>query len=95
MPLQRPSQKLCLVLLCSLLLILSLISVASAQSDGKSLRWMNSGLSPDERASMVVKEMTIDEKKAAGKSEYNGKTYYFCAPSCKAKFDANPSAYVK
>ena len=62
MPLQRPSQKLCLVLLCSLLLILSLISVASAQSDGKSLRWMNSGLSPDERASMVVKEMTIDEK---------------------------------
>jgi beta-glucosidase len=62
MPLQRPSQKLCLVLFCSLLLILSLISVASAQSDGKSLRWMNSGLSPDERASMVVKEMTIDEK---------------------------------
>jgi beta-glucosidase len=62
MPLQRPSQKLCLVLFCSLLLILSLISVASAQSNGKSLRWMNSGLSADERASMVVKEMTIDEK---------------------------------
>jgi len=62
MPLQRPSQKLCLVLFCSLLFILSLISVASAQSDGKSLHWMNSGLSPDERASMVVKEMTIDEK---------------------------------
>jgi beta-glucosidase len=62
MPLQRPSQKLCLVLFCSLLLILSLISVAPAQSDGKSLRWMHSGLSPDERASMVVKEMTIDEK---------------------------------
>ena len=62
MPLQRPSRKLCLVVFCSLLFILSLISVASAQSDGKSLRWMNSGLSPDERASMVVKEMTIDEK---------------------------------
>jgi beta-glucosidase len=62
MPLQRPSRKLCLVVFCSLLFILSLISVASAQSDGKSLRWMNSALSPDERASMVVKEMTIDEK---------------------------------
>lgn len=42
-----------------------------------------------------VCKMTIDEKKAAGKSEYKGKTYYFCAPGCKAKFDANPSAYVK
>lgn len=42
-----------------------------------------------------VCKMTIDENKAAGKSEYNGQTYYFCAPGCKAKFDANPSAYAK
>ena len=42
-----------------------------------------------------VCKMTIDENKAAGKSEHNGKTYYFCALSCKAKFDANPGAYVK
>ena len=42
-----------------------------------------------------VCKMTIDEKTAAGKSDYNGKTYYFCAVSCKQKFDANPSAYVK
>ena len=42
-----------------------------------------------------VCKMTIDEKAAAGKSEYDGKTYYFCAPGCKAKFDANPSAYAK
>jgi beta-glucosidase len=62
MPLQRPSQKLCLMLFCSLLLIPSLISIASAQSDGKSHPWMNSSLSPDERASLVVKEMTLDEK---------------------------------
>lgn len=62
MPLQTPSQKLCLVLFCSLLLIPSLISIASAPSDGRSHAWMNSVLSPDERASMVVKEMTIDEK---------------------------------
>src|SRR5579863_6998807 len=33
-----------------------------AQSGGKNHPWMNSSLSPDERASMVVKEMTIDEK---------------------------------
>ena len=39
--------------------------------------------------------MTIDEKKAAGKSEYNGKTYYFCSAGCKTKFDVNPGVYVK
>jgi YHS domain-containing protein len=38
--------------------------------------------------------MMVDEKKAAGQSEYQGKTYYFCAPGCKAKFDSNPATYV-
>jgi YHS domain-containing protein len=42
-----------------------------------------------------VCKMTIDENKAAGKSDYNGKTYYFCALSCKARFDANPGMYAK
>ena len=42
-----------------------------------------------------VCKMTIDENKAAGKSDYKGKTSYFCAPVCKSKFDQNPSAYVK
>jgi len=42
-----------------------------------------------------VCKMTIDEQKAAGKSEYNGKTYYFCAAICKTKFDQNPKAYVR
>ncbi len=37
------------------------LSVSFAQSAGNH-PWSNSGLSPDERASMVVKEMTIDEK---------------------------------
>jgi len=31
--------------------------------------------------------MIVDEKKANLKSDYMGKTYYFCAPSCKATFD--------
>jgi P-type Cu+ transporter len=38
--------------------------------------------------------MTIDPTTAAGTSEYNGQTFYFCNPSCKAKFDANPAAYT-
>ena len=42
-----------------------------------------------------VCKMQIDENKAAGKSEYGGKTYYFCALACKRKFDASPGTYVK
>jgi len=43
----------------------------------------------------VVCGMQVDPKRAAGQSEYQGKTYYFCAAGCKRKFDANPSQYVK
>ena len=43
----------------------------------------------------VVCGMQVDPGKAAGTSEYQGKTYYFCSKSCKTKFDANPSQYVK
>ena len=39
--------------------------------------------------------MQVDPAKAAGTSEFEGKTYYFCSKGCKAKFDANPKQYVK
>ena len=38
--------------------------------------------------------MTVDEKTAKWKSDYQGKTYYFCAPGCKKKFDADPAKYA-
>ena len=38
--------------------------------------------------------MQVDPDKAAGSSQYNGTTYYFCSASCKARFDANPAQYV-
>jgi len=43
----------------------------------------------------VVCGMQIDPSKAVATSQYNGKTYYFCSASCKAKFDANPKQYAK
>jgi YHS domain-containing protein len=43
----------------------------------------------------VVCGMQVDTAKAAGTSEYNGNTYYFCSKGCKAKFDANPGQFVK
>jgi beta-glucosidase len=48
-------------MLCVFALVLAL-SFSSAQSGGKTHPWSNTSLSPDERASMVVKEMTLDEK---------------------------------
>ncbi len=39
--------------------------------------------------------MEIEEKKAAGTIDYKGKTYYFCSPACKAKFEKTPGQYAK
>ena len=39
--------------------------------------------------------MTVDEKKAPAKTTYQGKDYYFCATSCKEKFDASPERFLK
>jgi YHS domain-containing protein len=41
-----------------------------------------------------VCKMQVNEQKAAGTSEYKGQTYYFCAVSCKRKFDEQPEKYV-
>lgn len=38
--------------------------------------------------------MDVDEQKAPARTEYKGKTYYFCAPACKVAFDANPEKYA-
>jgi Cu+-exporting ATPase len=42
----------------------------------------------------VVCGMQVDPTKAAGTSEYGGKTYYFCGKGCKAKFDLDPGRYA-
>jgi len=50
-----------------------------------------------EEAKMVkdpVCGMMIAEEDAVATSEYQGQTYYFCAHSCKTRFDANPERYV-
>jgi YHS domain-containing protein len=38
--------------------------------------------------------MDVDEQTAAATGEYQGKTYYFCAPGCKKAFDEEPERYV-
>ena len=39
--------------------------------------------------------MEVDPKTAAGKSVYNGQTYYFCSLGCKKDFDKEPEKYIK
>lgn len=41
-----------------------------------------------------VCRMKVNEKKAIFKSEYKGKTYYFCSAQCKNEFERNPKKYV-
>jgi len=59
-----PSQSLSFITRTSLLAVLILgisTSISLAKSGSQTHPWMNPNLSPDERASMVVKEMTLDE----------------------------------
>ena len=40
-------------------------------------------------------KMEVDtDNTNGGSSEYNGTSYYFCAPGCKVAFDAEPEKYL-
>jgi len=39
-------------------------------------------------------KMEIEDKLAAYKSEYKGKTFFFCCESCKKRFDLDPEKYI-
>ena len=38
--------------------------------------------------------MMVDPAKAAGQHEYKGTLYYFCNPSCFARFKAEPDKFL-
>ena len=48
---------------------------------------------------VVVKDpvcgMVFVREDAAGKTVYKDEEYYFCAPSCKKSFEAEPEKYLK
>ncbi len=41
-----------------------------------------------------VCKMEVNEKTAQFKTDHEGRTYYFCAPGCKAAFEENPEKYL-
>lgn len=38
--------------------------------------------------------MEVSRLSAVAESSYSGKTYYFCAESCRETFEAEPEKYV-
>lgn len=41
-----------------------------------------------------VCDMEVDKSDAAATTDYKGDTYYFCAKTCKERFDRDPERYV-
>ena len=41
-----------------------------------------------------VCNMDVDPARARGRSAYGERTYYFCSPGCKKRFDADPQAFL-
>jgi YHS domain-containing protein len=39
--------------------------------------------------------MDVQPEQAAGQSEYQGRTFYFCSDGCKEKFDKEPQRYAR
>ena len=47
----------------------------------------------DEAIDPVCK-MTVEVSSAKWSSEFEGQTFYFCAPGCQKAFDANPQSFL-
>jgi P-type Cu+ transporter len=39
--------------------------------------------------------MDVQPEQAAGQSEFHGRTFYFCCPACKDKFDKDPERFAQ
>jgi YHS domain-containing protein len=39
--------------------------------------------------------MDVQPEQAAGQSEYQGRTFYFCCQDCKQRFDKEPERYAR
>lgn len=65
------------------------------QADGNVItEETNMTLNAPAKVTDPVCRMEINLAEAAGKSNYQGHTYYFCNPSCKQQFDQNPQQYA-
>jgi YHS domain-containing protein len=50
---------------------------------------------PDQTVHDPVCHMDIEITAAAGRSDYDGNTYYFCSTGCKRDFDTDPPGVLQ
>lgn len=43
----------------------------------------------------LVCGMEVDERTAKWRSEYHGRTYFFCSKMCKEEFDDDPEKFIR
>jgi len=67
-----------------------LTPAATAQSSGPTMLNL---IQPEEVIDLVC-GMTVTAEKSNRPFEYEGTTYYFCAPGCRASFEKNPTSYI-
>lgn len=74
--------------------------VQTALQEGENIDFATSLLRADEEKADIITcdpvcGMMVKKADYAVTSTYNGTTYYFCDPPCKAKFDANPESILR
>lgn len=50
---------------------------------------------PGDKSRCTVTGEDLEVNEDTPHAEYKGKTYYFCCPGCKKKFEANPEQFIK
>ena len=50
---------------------------------------------PEQERKDPVCGMAVSPQTAAAQAQYRGKTYYFCAETCREEFEAEPEKYVR
>lgn len=78
---------------------IALTTAALAALASGALAAPNHAAKPTAAKAALICPVTGDKiasvKAAVGHSTYGGKTYYFCCPDCKPRFDKNPAKISK
>jgi Cu2+-exporting ATPase len=79
-------------------IIMSLSTVIVALNSQTLRKYEPKGVAFKEEAAVTVKDpvcgMEIEPATAYGKTEYEGKTFYFCSKHCSEEFNKNPEKYA-